>query len=103
MTADRAGDPAGWAAGVGAAGPDGTGDVGAAAPAAAWAPVGKVHEPADTAGTGDARVDEAIAPLDRLAGAALDEHPAIFEEVHDRLRGVLGELNPGQPGGTGAP
>ena len=46
-------------------------------------------------GTGDSRVDEAVAQLGRLDEAPLAEHPAILGEVHDRLRDVLGELSPG--------
>ena len=46
-------------------------------------------------GTGDARVDEAVAQLGQLDDAPLEEHPAILGQVHDRLREVLGELSPG--------
>jgi hypothetical protein len=46
-------------------------------------------------GTGDTRVDEAVAQLGRLDHAPLGEHPAILGQVHDRLREVLGELSPG--------
>jgi hypothetical protein len=52
-------------------------------------------------GTGDGRVDEAIAPLGELADVPLEDHPAIFERIHDRLREVLGELNPGPAGSNG--
>ncbi len=48
--------------------------------------------------TGDERVDEAVARLDELADTPLEEHPAIFEQIHDRLREVLGEVSPGRPG-----
>lgn len=54
-------------------------------------------------GTGDARVDEAVAQLGQLDDAPLEEHPAILGQVHDRLREVLGELSPGdnqRPAGT---
>ena len=55
--------------------------------------------------TGDARVDDAIAALSRLQGRPADEHVAVLEEVHGRLRDILGELEetpespqePGQP------
>jgi hypothetical protein len=50
---------------------------------------------AGLSGTGDTRVDEAVAQLGRLDDAPLGEHPAILSQVHDRLRGVLGELSPG--------
>ena len=66
--------------------------------------------------TGDPRVDEAIAGLSDLDQIDLDERPAVLEEVHDRLREILGELGdagrggqapagaqprPGQPGRPG--
>ena len=50
---------------------------------------------AGLSGTGDTRVDEAVAQLGRLDDAPLGEHPAILGQVHDRLREVLGELSPG--------
>jgi hypothetical protein len=43
--------------------------------------------------TGDERVDRAIAGLSRLAGTPVDEHVAVLEEVHGRLRDILGELD----------
>lgn len=88
------------------------------------ADAGSGGEPGEAGGTGDARVDEAIAPLGELADVPLEDHPAIFERMYDRLREVLGELNPapadrgasagpassagpagppGNPGGAGAP
>jgi hypothetical protein len=49
--------------------------------------------------TGDARVDQAIEGLSDLDQIDLDERPAVLEEVHDRLREILGELGePGRPG-----
>ena len=42
--------------------------------------------------TGDARVDAAVAGLGRLPGAPAEDHVAILEEVHGRLRDILGEL-----------
>ena len=62
---------------------------------------------ADAAPTGDARVDEAVAGLSRLQGRPADEHVAILEEVHGRLRDILGELDEtpespqAAPGSTG--
>ena len=53
-------------------------------------------------GTGDSRVDAAVARLGELADAPLDEHPSILEQVHDRLREVLGELSPGMPAANDA-
>jgi len=49
--------------------------------------------------TGDERVDDAVAGLSRLPGRPVDEHIAVLEEVHGRLRDILGELNEG-PGRT---
>ena len=49
--------------------------------------------------TGDPRVDAAIAGLGALAGTDLAGRPAVLEEVHDRLREILGELgDSGRPG-----
>jgi hypothetical protein len=42
--------------------------------------------------TGDARVDDAVAGLSRLRGTPAEDHVAILEEVHGRLRDILGEL-----------
>ena len=47
--------------------------------------------------TGDDRVDAAVAGLSRLPGAPAEEHVAVLEEVHGRLRDILGELNEGAP------
>ncbi len=47
--------------------------------------------------TGDDRVDAAVATLNRLAGAPAEEHVAVLEEVHGRLRDILGEINEGPP------
>jgi hypothetical protein len=43
--------------------------------------------------TGEPRVDAALARLDELAGRPVTEHRAVFEDVHRRLRDVLGELD----------
>ncbi len=50
--------------------------------------------------TGDERVDGAVAGLSRLPGLPVEEHVAVLEEVHGRLRDILGELNEG-PGPRG--
>jgi isocitrate dehydrogenase len=42
-------------------------------------------------------VDAAVGGLGRLTGRPVDEHVAVLEEVHGRLRDVLGELNEGSP------
>ena len=47
--------------------------------------------------TGDDRVDAAVAGLSRLAAGPVEEHVAVLEEVHGRLRDVLGEVNEGTP------
>ena len=60
-------------------------------------------------GTGDSRVDEAIAGLAALDDLPLDDRPAALDAVHDRLREILGELGApgrpaepsGEPGGRG--
>jgi hypothetical protein len=53
----------------------------------------------DLAPTGDPRVDAAIAGLASLDDVDLAERPAVLEQVHDRLREILGELgDPGRPG-----
>jgi hypothetical protein len=49
--------------------------------------------------TGDPRVDAAIGGLSSLEDTELADRPAVLEEVHDRLREILGEL--GDPGGQG--
>jgi hypothetical protein len=49
--------------------------------------------PAQRPATGEPRVDAALARLDELAGRPVTEHRAIFEDVHRRLRDVLGELD----------
>jgi hypothetical protein len=51
--------------------------------------------PGETPPTGDERVDDAVAGLSRLPGRPADEHVAVLEEVHGRLRDILGELNEG--------
>src|SRR5216683_6967693 len=54
------------------------------------------------AGTGDARVDEALARLGDLDGLPVDEHPAVFEHVHRDLTAALGALDsaPEDPSAT---
>ena len=54
-------------------------------------------EPTLSPPTGDDRVDAAMAGLSRLAGAPPEEHVAVLEEVHGRLRDILGEANEGTP------
>ena len=60
---------------------------------------GRRTDAAALAPTGDARVDQAIEGLSDLDQIDLDERPAVLEEVHDRLREILGELGEaGRPG-----
>jgi hypothetical protein len=46
---------------------------------------------------GEPRVDAALAMLDELDGRPVTEHRAIFEDVHRRLKDVLGELDTREP------
>src|ERR1700722_7411165 len=48
--------------------------------------------------TGDERVDDAVAGLSRLEGQPAEEHVAVLEEVHGRLRDILDDLDPSSPG-----
>jgi hypothetical protein len=78
----------------------------AADDAAGDAEPGSPGDPARQAGrhrpaTGDPRVDAVLARLDELEGLPVTEHRAVFEDVHRRLRDVLGELDTGQPRGAG--
>ena len=38
-----------------------------------------------------------MAGLSRLAAVPAEEHVAVLEEVHGRLRDILGEVNEGAP------
>jgi len=58
-------------------------------------PPGEHSPPGPALPTGDDRVDDAVAGLSRLQGRPADEHVAVLEEVHGRLRDILGELNEG--------
>ena len=49
----------------------------------------------DSTETGEARVDQVVAGLDRLAGLPTGEHVAVYEDAHARLRQVLSELDSG--------
>lgn len=61
-------------------------------------PAGAFPEPGEPRpATGEPRVDAALARLDELAGRPVTEHRPIFEDVHRRLRDVLGELDTRQP------
>lgn len=58
---------------------------------------GELRPAAEPPPTGDGRVDAALAGLSRLAGAPAEEHVAVLEEVHGRLRDILGEASEGTP------
>jgi len=61
-------------------------------------PAGSFDEPGEPrAATGEPRVDAALARLDELDGRPVTEHRPIFEDVHRRLRDVLGELDTRDP------
>lgn len=61
-------------------------------------PAGAFPEPGEPRpATGEPRVDAALARLDELAGRPVTEHRPVFEDVHRRLRDVLGELDTRQP------
>lgn len=46
-------------------------------------------------GTGDERVDAAVAELDRLVGQPPAAHVEIYEDVHRRLQDTLADLDGG--------
>ena len=53
---------------------------------------------AEAPATGDPRVDDAVAGLSRLGGQPAEEHVAVLEEVHGRLRDILDDLDSSSPG-----
>jgi hypothetical protein len=85
--------------------PPGTAEDTAGGPAEETEPGIPVEVPEETdeppRATGEPRVDAALARLDELEGLPVSEHHAVFEDVHRRLRDVLGELDTGQPRETG--
>ena len=73
----------------------------AAAEVGAAQPAGMRRAVVPRPSTGDARVDDAVARLDDLAGLPVAEHLAVFEYVHERLTEALGDLDvhaPARPG-----
>jgi hypothetical protein len=54
---------------------------------------------ADDFSTGDAEVDSALQRLKDLESRPVDEHAAVYEDVHRRLGGVLDGSADGQPSG----
>jgi hypothetical protein len=63
-------------------------------------PAPPVPEAAGT--TGEPQVDEALRKLADLAELPLNEHPAVFEQIHGALTGALGTLDPASAAGPGA-
>lgn len=51
--------------------------------------------PREQAVTGDVRVDETLNRLDDLDGLPVEEHQAVFEQVHTGLTAALGALDSG--------
>ncbi|NUR09958.1 MAG: hypothetical protein HOQ22_16065 [Nocardioidaceae bacterium] len=47
------------------------------------------EQPAES--TGHPAVDEVVASLDGLGDRPVEEHVAVFESAHDRLRGALAD------------
>ncbi|MGZ4499485.1 MAG: hypothetical protein ACXVXD_03535 [Nocardioidaceae bacterium] len=45
----------------------------------------------DQAATGHPVVDEVLASVDHLEGRPVDEHVAVFESAHERLRAALSD------------
>ena len=52
---------------------------------------GDGHEP-----TGNATVDAVLDSLERLDGAPVSDHVAVFEAAHERLRGALADAGSDQ-------
>ena len=73
----------------------------AAAEAGAAQPAGMRWAVVPRPSTGDARVDDAVARLDDLAGLPVAEHLAVFEYVHERLTEALGDLDVHAPARSG--
>ena len=57
---------------------------------------------AEAPATGDARVDDAVAALSRLAGRPAEEHVAVLEQAHGRLRDILDDVDASSPGHASA-
>lgn len=55
--------------------------------------------PGDGEETGEPRVDELTGRLGALAGLPLDQHVALYEDIHAGLRQVLTELDSGSAAG----
>lgn len=45
--------------------------------------------------TGDPRVDDGLVRLTELAGLPVEEHLAVYQDVHQRLHDTLAALDPG--------
>jgi hypothetical protein len=57
------------------------------------------HLSDDDFSTGDAEVDSALRRLEDLDDRPVDEHAAVYEDVHRRLGRVLDGSADGQPAG----
>jgi hypothetical protein len=55
------------------------------------------YKPDDDFSTGDADVDAALERLDELDSRPVDEHAAVYDDVHRRLGAVLDGSADGQP------
>jgi hypothetical protein len=53
----------------------------------------------DDFSTGDAEVDSALERLDELDTRPVDEHAAVYDDVHRRLGAVLNGSSDGSPSG----
>lgn len=54
------------------------------------------ENPAVTPPAGDERVDAAVAPLGKLADVPVEDHPAVLDQVHQRLGDILAQLDEDQ-------
>jgi hypothetical protein len=61
-------------------------------------PVGQSELDLGVVPTGDDRVDQALRSLEQLVGQPVEEHPAVYETVHQQLQAAL-VADPGPPEG----
>ena len=43
--------------------------------------------------TGEFRVDSALSRLEELAGVPVEEHVAVYDDIHAQLKGALADLD----------
>ena len=67
----------------------GLAEAGAEAAPEVAAPAAHSQEFQEPTRTGVEEVDEVLASVEDLDGTPVDEHVAVFEDAHDRLRGAL--------------